>query len=51
MAVIIVGGLVISTLLNLFALPVLYLRYGASREVDLELLPVAGADLPAVATD
>jgi Cu/Ag efflux pump CusA len=51
MAVIIVGGLAISTLLNLFALPALYLRYGASREVDLELMPVAGADLPAVATD
>jgi hypothetical protein len=41
----------ISTLLNLFALPALYLRYGASREVDLELLSVPGADLPAVATD
>jgi len=51
MAIIIVGGLTISTLLNLFALPALYLRYGASREVDLELLPVAGADLPAVAAD
>ena len=51
MAIIIAGGMVISTLLNLFALPALYLRYGASREVDLELLPVAGADLPAVATD
>jgi CzcA family heavy metal efflux pump len=51
MAIIIVGGMTVSTLLNLFALPALYLRYGASREVDLELLPVAGADLPAVATD
>ena len=51
MAIIIVGGLVVSTLLNLFALPALYLRYGASREVDLDLLPVAGADFPAVATD
>jgi Cu/Ag efflux pump CusA len=51
MAIIIAGGMVISTLLNLFVLPALYLRYGASREVDLELLPVAGADLPAVATD
>jgi Cu/Ag efflux pump CusA len=49
MAIIIVGGLVISTLLNLFALPALYLRYGASREIDLELMPAA--DLPAVATD
>ena len=51
MSIIIVGGMIISTLLNLFALPALYLRYGASREVDLELLPVQGADLPAVATD
>ncbi|RPJ26145.1 MAG: efflux RND transporter permease subunit, partial [Chloroflexi bacterium] len=47
MAIIIVGGLVISTLLNLFALPALYMRYGASREVDLELHLVPGA----VATD
>ena len=51
MAIIIIGGLTISTLLNLFALPALYLRYGASREVDLELHPALGADLPAVATD
>jgi Cu/Ag efflux pump CusA len=51
MAIIIIGGLIISALLNLFALPALYLRYGASREVDLELLPVSEADLPAVATD
>jgi len=51
MVIIIVGGLLISTLLNLFALPALYLRYGASREVDLGLQPVPGADLPAVATD
>jgi Cu/Ag efflux pump CusA len=50
MAIIVVGGVVISTLLNLFALPALYLRYGSSREVDLELMP-AGADYPAVATD
>jgi Cu/Ag efflux pump CusA len=51
MVTIIIGGLVISTLLNLFALPALYLRYGASREVDLGLQTVPGADLPAVATD
>jgi Cu/Ag efflux pump CusA len=51
MAIIIIGGLVISTLLNLFALPALYLRYGASREVDLGLQSVPGADFPAVATD
>ena len=51
MAIIVVGGLIISTLLNLFTLPALYMRYGANREVDLELMPVSGADLPAVATD
>jgi Cu/Ag efflux pump CusA len=51
MAIIIVGGLIVSTLLNLFALPALYLRYGASREVDIDLLPIAEADLPVVATD
>ena len=51
MAIIIIGGLTISTMLNLFALPALYLRYGASREVDIELLSVPGADLSAVATD
>jgi Cu/Ag efflux pump CusA len=47
MAIIIVGGLIISTLLNLFALPALYLRYGASREADLGLQLVPGP----VATD
>ena len=51
MAIIIIGGVFISTLLNLFVLPAFYLRYGSSREIDLELLPVPGADLPVVATD
>ena len=51
MAIVIIGGLITSTLLNLFALPALYLRYGASREVDLGFQTVPGADLPAVATD
>ncbi len=51
MAIIIMGGLIASTLLNLFALPALYLRYGASREVDLGMQLAPGADLPAVATD
>ena len=51
MAIIITGGLITSTLLNLFVLPALYLRHGASREVDLELLPASGADIPAMATD
>ncbi|HSB02837.1 MAG TPA: efflux RND transporter permease subunit [Anaerolineales bacterium] len=51
MAIIIIGGLITATFLNLFALPALYLRYGASREVDLGAQLALGADLPAVATD
>lgn len=47
-AIVVVGGLVTSTWLNLFAMPALYLRFGASREADLVLQPVAGS---AVATD
>jgi Cu/Ag efflux pump CusA len=47
-AIVIFGGLVISTWINLFAMPALYLRYGASREADLEF---RRADLSAVATD
>jgi Cu/Ag efflux pump CusA len=51
MAIIVLGGLVTSTLLDLFVLPVLYLRYGANRERDIELLPVTVAQLPATAAD
>jgi Cu/Ag efflux pump CusA len=51
MAVILIGGLFVSTLLSLFVLPALYLRYGASREVDLDVMPVRGTDLPAVPAD
>jgi Cu/Ag efflux pump CusA len=47
-AIVVIGGLVTSTWLNLFAMPALYLRFGASREADLVLQPVAGN---AVATD
>jgi Cu/Ag efflux pump CusA len=36
MAVVILGGLVTSTLLNLFIVPSLYLRFGASRKPDTE---------------
>lgn len=39
-AIVVLGGLVTSTLLNLFILPALYLRFGARREPDLGLLPV-----------
>ena len=34
MAVVILGGLVTSTLLNLFVVPSLYLRFGRRREVS-----------------
>lgn len=36
MAVVILGGLVTSTLLNLFLMPALYLRYGARRKANVE---------------
>ena len=49
MAVVVLGGLIASTLLNLFALPALYLRYGASREADLGFQTVT--DLSATAAD
>jgi Cu/Ag efflux pump CusA len=48
MAIIIVGGLITSTWLHLFALPALYLRFGTSREADLEF---RRADLSPVASD
>ena len=51
MAIVILGGLVTSTLLNLFLLPALYLRFGASREADLGLQPVRGSDLQPAAAD
>jgi Cu/Ag efflux pump CusA len=37
LAIVILCGLVTSTLLNIFALPALYLRFGSSREPDLGL--------------
>jgi Cu/Ag efflux pump CusA len=49
MAIVVLGGLVTTTLLNLFVLPALYLRYGASREQDLEILPPSTVDVPASA--
>jgi CzcA family heavy metal efflux pump len=45
-AVVIIGGLVTSTWLNLFAMPALYLRFGASRETDLRF---KRADYPVAA--
>jgi Cu/Ag efflux pump CusA len=41
MAIVILGGLVTSTLLNLFVMPTLYLRFGASRESDIFMVPAA----------
>jgi Cu/Ag efflux pump CusA len=48
MGLVILGGLVTSTIVNLFALPALYLRFGASREPELGF---QRADVPAVAAD
>jgi CzcA family heavy metal efflux pump len=45
-AIVTIGGLVTSTWLNLFAMPSLYLRFGASREADLGFQRV---DLPTAA--
>jgi Cu/Ag efflux pump CusA len=39
MALVILGGLVTSTLLDLFVVPILYLRFGASREPAMEFSP------------
>ena len=37
MAVVILGGLVTSTILNLFVIPALYLRFGAIRAQSLKV--------------
>jgi Cu/Ag efflux pump CusA len=42
MSIVILGSLVTSTWLNLFALPAIYLHYGASREADLGFQPLVG---------
>jgi len=42
-AIVVIGGLVTSTWLNLFAMPALYLRFGTSREAELILQPAAGS--------
>ena len=49
MALVVLGGLATTTLLNLFVMPALYLRYGAGRERDLEILPPTTAEVPASA--
>lgn len=47
-AIVIIGGLVTATWLNLFAMPALYLRFGASREADLGF---QRSDMPVAADD
>ena len=42
-AIVVLGGLVTSTLFNLVIVPALYLRFGASREPDLGLVQVPAA--------
>jgi len=40
MAVVVLGGLATTALLDLLVLPALYLRYGSNREQELDFLPV-----------
>lgn len=49
LAIVILGGLITSLLINLFVLPALYLRYGEVREADPELFhkePILGGLKP-----
>jgi Cu/Ag efflux pump CusA len=50
MAIVILGGMVTSTLLNLFVVPSLYLRFGASTEplVDVEQKTIEAGPQPAL---
>jgi Cu/Ag efflux pump CusA len=43
MAVVVLGGVVSTMVLDLYILPALMLRYGASREPELELAPAPAA--------
>jgi CzcA family heavy metal efflux pump len=49
MTIVVLGGLVTTSLFSLFALPAMVLRFGASRERDLEILPPTAVDVPASA--
>ncbi|HEX2990416.1 MAG TPA: efflux RND transporter permease subunit, partial [Anaerolineales bacterium] len=42
-AIVVIGGLITSTWLSLFAMPAMYLRFGATREADLVLQPATGS--------
>ncbi|HLE53133.1 MAG TPA: efflux RND transporter permease subunit, partial [Anaerolineales bacterium] len=44
LAIVVLGGLVTSTIVTLFVVPALYLRFGVSREAELELIPVTAGD-------
>lgn len=46
LSIVVLGGLVTTSLLNLFVLPAFYLHYGESREQDIEILPTNVVDLP-----
>jgi CzcA family heavy metal efflux pump len=46
-AVVVLGGLVTTTLLNLFVIPALYLRFGASPEPVMPRLPTAAPETSA----
>ena len=43
MAIVVLGGVITTLLLDLYVLPVFFLRYGLSREADLELAPAPAA--------
>jgi Cu/Ag efflux pump CusA len=43
MAIVILGGLITSTLLNLFVIPLVYLRFGRRRPTDGDLQAVSAA--------
>jgi Cu/Ag efflux pump CusA len=51
MAIVILGGLLTTMLLDLFVLPALYLRYAADREPELRLDPVPAANLQGASDD
>lgn len=51
MAVVILGGIVTSTILNMVVIPALYLRYGAAHAVRSHRAPLAGSQGPAPAAE
>jgi len=44
MAIVILGGLITSTLLNLFVVPSLYLAFGKERHAEQPVVQMAAAD-------